>query len=235
MMLLPSAGARADGREEGPIEIEKCQTIDKPGSYKLVNNLFAIRSFPGGGTCLVITADFVTIDLAGFLIGTEFVRAIVAAPSSGQLQGINIRNGAISGTTGDSDVNFVDLTSADGSVVEGLRLRGGFPTPVSSTPANAIAANGIVRGNTVLNFIGGGIVATGIVTGNYLADNLEGIDAGAGSTVIGNTVIGRPLFKGVGIHAVCPSNVSDNTTLNNAGGNLVLDGTGCNNSNNVAP
>jgi hypothetical protein len=35
MMVAPVAGAR----EEGPIEIEKCQTISKSGSYKLVNNL----------------------------------------------------------------------------------------------------------------------------------------------------------------------------------------------------
>ena len=63
IILAPvGASARADGREEGPFEIEKCQTIDKPGSYKLVNNLVATND------CLVITADFVTIDLAGFTI-----------------------------------------------------------------------------------------------------------------------------------------------------------------------
>lgn len=58
IILAPLAGARADGREEGPREIERCQTIDKPGSYKLVNDLtFSATT----GTCLTITADSVTI------------------------------------------------------------------------------------------------------------------------------------------------------------------------------
>ena len=74
-MLLPSAGARADGREEGPTEIEKCQTIEKPGSYKLVNNLTAT------GDCLVITTDFVTIDLAGFLISGSGTGSGILAPA----------------------------------------------------------------------------------------------------------------------------------------------------------
>jgi len=62
MILAPLAGARADTREEGPFEIEKCRTIDKSGSYKLVNNLTA----PANTDCLVITAGFVTIDLRRF-------------------------------------------------------------------------------------------------------------------------------------------------------------------------
>ena len=33
LILAPRPGAYAqDSRQEGPIEIEKCQTIDKPGS-----------------------------------------------------------------------------------------------------------------------------------------------------------------------------------------------------------
>jgi hypothetical protein len=62
---VPWAGAQAqDAREQGPTEIEKCQTISKPGSYKLINNLKAGNN----ADCLVITASFVTIDLAGFTI-----------------------------------------------------------------------------------------------------------------------------------------------------------------------
>jgi hypothetical protein len=35
IILAPRFAAQAqDFREEGPREIEKCQTIDKPGSYK---------------------------------------------------------------------------------------------------------------------------------------------------------------------------------------------------------
>ena len=65
IILAPLSGAKAQDAQEGPIEIEKCQTISKPGSYKLVNNL----TFTGTtGTCLLISADNVTIDLAGFTI-----------------------------------------------------------------------------------------------------------------------------------------------------------------------
>ena len=60
IILAPRAGGQAQDAREGPTEIEKCRTIDKPGSYKLVNNL----TFTGTtGVCLQITADFVTIDL----------------------------------------------------------------------------------------------------------------------------------------------------------------------------
>ena len=60
---------------------------------------------------------------------------------------------------------------------------------------------------------------------------------GEGSTVIGNTATqnGYGSEQGVGIFVECPSNVTDNTAVNNVGVNLVLNGTGCNNTNNVAP
>src|SRR5271169_3467083 len=64
IILAPGAGAR----EEGPTEIEKCQTISNPGSYKLVNNLVAPTTTDPFVPCLFITANFVTIDLAGFSI-----------------------------------------------------------------------------------------------------------------------------------------------------------------------
>jgi hypothetical protein len=171
--LAPVAAAR----EEGPIEIDKCQTISHPGSYKLVNNL----TLSGPGACLTIAADFVTIDLAGFTIeGRE--RGILALPSSSTpLQGIAVRNGSIVSSVG------VDLGSAIGSIVEGLRVvaPGGRGT--------GIIANGIVKGNIAFGegagAGGAAIEATGIVTGNYvLRSRNVGISIGEGSTVIGNTV-----------------------------------------------
>jgi hypothetical protein len=57
IVLAPRGGARAqDRREEIPLEIEKCQTIDKPGSYKLVNNLTFTGS-PNTG-CLISGPSF---------------------------------------------------------------------------------------------------------------------------------------------------------------------------------
>jgi len=94
MMLTPVAGAR----EEGPIEIEKCQTISQPGSYKLVNNLTGPLN--ANGECLVMTTGFVNIDLAGFLIsgsGTGRGAGIsTTPPPAAILGGIAVRNGSIS-------------------------------------------------------------------------------------------------------------------------------------------
>jgi hypothetical protein len=212
--IILASGAHA--RE--PTQLRKCQTISRPGSYELADNLVA-----SGGDCLVITADFVIIDLAGFSITGPGGTGILAAPSSGQ-QRIAVRNGSI---TGFSD--GVDLSRA-GSIVEGLQVFRNFGT--------GIIASGIVKGNTATEtFFGPGIVATGVVTGNYVGGNRDGMEVGQGSTVIGNTVTGS---RSEGLVVRCPSNVTDNTAINNGidlpgHPNITLSGEGCNNTNNVAP
>jgi hypothetical protein len=225
IILGPQAGAQAQNlREEGPFEIEKCQTIDKPGSYKLVRNVVAVTPF-SNTPCLAITANFVTIDLDGFSISTSVGAQVgiqALRPSSGQrLQGIVVRNGSISGFG-----NEVVLVEADGSIVEGLRVFG-----ATGASFVGISANGIMRNNTVTNVTNGiGIEGTAVVTGNYASGNDTGIGINRGSTVIGNTATNNAL---VGISADCPSNITDNTAINN--GTNVIIGSGCNNTNNVAP
>jgi hypothetical protein len=223
VILVPSAGPRAgDAKEEGPIEVDKCQAISQPGSYKLVSNLTLTGAPTASATCLTITASFVTIDLAGFTIAStsEGGTGILAQSSAGGLTGLAVRNGSIS--------NFaagVDLSSANGSIVEGLRIVD-FDMGLAG-----ISANGIVKNNTVTSF-NNGISATGTVTGNYVNDIREvGITTGQGSTVIDNTATGGR----IGISVACPSNVTDNTAVSNYQQNLVLNGQGCNNTNNVAP
>jgi hypothetical protein len=180
------------------------------------------RSGPPPAVCLVITASIVSIDLAGFNIGGgPFVQTAIFA--EGKLHGIAVRNGSISNGVG----NGVDLSSADGSIVEGLRVE---VTGPGSAPG--ISANGIIKNNTVTGSRGTGISATGIVTGNYAFGNrIFNIEAGQGSTVIGNTTTGSEIS---GIVVACPSNVTDNTATGSSQ-NLVLNGEGCNNTNNVAP
>ena len=82
IILAPGAVARE------PTEIKKCQTIGKPGSYKLANDLMAI------GTCLTITTAFVTIDLSGFSIRGNGKGTRILTPTS--LGAITVRNGTIS-------------------------------------------------------------------------------------------------------------------------------------------
>jgi hypothetical protein len=77
---------------------------------------------------------------------------------------------------------------------------------------------GTVIGNTALNNRG---------TGFIVSPGPEGV----GSTLIGNTAANN---GGRGFFVNCPSNLTDNTAVNN-GQNLVLNGEGCNNTNNLAP
>lgn len=235
LTLGAASPARAqDAPDRGPTEIKQCQTISQPGSYKLTDNLTFTAPSTGGitGTCLSITASYVTIDLAGFTIGQlggqqpgNLTMAVAAGENT---TGIAVRNGSVSGFG--SGVNL----EGDNSIVEGLRIDGPCPC------YRGIVANGIVRGNTVsiASAPDGsiGIVATGIVSGNYAYGNRSlGIFVGTGSTVIGNTATDTSPGPGIGIEVSCPSNVTNNTAVNNPGGNLVLYGTGCNNTNNVAP
>ena len=212
-------------------EIEKCQTIDKSGSYKLVRNL----TFSGSsGACLMITASGVTLDLAGFTISGRTnvppTPEITAILGSGDLRGIAVQNGSVSGFW-----IGVDLGSATGSLVEKLRV---FDI-TRTLPATGIIASGIVRSNSVLGPlgtfpVGTGISATGTLTGNYVTGNDTGMSIGRGSTVIDNTATDNRLF---GFFVTCPSNVTNNTVLNNPDGNLVLETSrgSCNATNNLAP
>jgi hypothetical protein len=236
IIFAPVTGARAqDAREEGPFPVEKCQTIDKSGSYKLVRNL----NFSGSsGACLMITASGVTLDLAGFTISgptnAPFFRESTAILGSGDLRGIAVQNGSVSGFQ-----IGVNLGSATGSLVEKLRVFNIIPITSQTTEPTGIIASGIVRSNAVFGPlttfpVATGISATGTLTGNYVTGNATGMLIGRGSTVIGNTATDNRLF---GFFVSCPSNVTDNTALNNPDGNLVLETArgSCNTTNNVAP
>src|SRR5690349_9570108 len=132
--IILAAHGGAQAQEGGPIKIEKCQTINKPGSYRLVNNLTFFTSGHSAGTCLPITADFVTIDLAGFTISRQPVGFGGTAIAAGDnLSGITVRNGSISGF-----FIGVDLRG-QASIVEGLRVIGARPSSLG------IGANGIVK------------------------------------------------------------------------------------------
>src|SRR5271165_3011844 len=168
MIAESSAGApEKDTAQQGPIKVMTCQTISQPGSYRLANNIETAT-----GDCLVITASFVSIDLAGFSISADDGGAIIVPPSSGQLNGIGVRNGSVIASD-----DGVYLGSAFNCIVEGLRVYV-LPAPGGT----GIVASGIVRNNVANGGHGGGISATGIVTGNIAGGGEYGISAGAGST-----------------------------------------------------
>jgi hypothetical protein len=207
--------------QAAPTQITACGTISQSGSYVLDQNLSA-----SSGTCLVIAARQVTIDLAGFTITCESGGFVCNGPGAGiratNGADITVRNGNIVGFE-----SGVDLLGGSGNVVEGLR--------VSAERAGVgIRADGVVKDNEV-SANGNGIIATGRVTGNVVL-SLNGTTMEVtfpGSIVIGNTVLPSSQAP-AGLSVRCPANVTDNLITGNRQ-NLVLEGQGCINTNNVAP
>ena len=193
-ILVPGRGAQAD-----PTAITTCQTINQPGSYKLVGNL----AITGGAGCLIVAADDVTIDLAGFsIIGQQAGAGGIQSVPYLFGHGIAVRNGSISGF-----VNGVALDSATSSIVEGMRVSG---TP--GQQGSGIIAQGIVKGNVVSGMNIGIQAITGTIADNYVENFADGIFAQAGSTLIGNTVINNNATGNTaGLGVTCPSNVINNT------------------------
>jgi hypothetical protein len=137
----------------------------------------------------VVTAGPVTIDLAGFSI-RGFGGVGIRGAST-------VRNGSIVGFG----------IGVEASIVEGLHVFGGCGRPC----AYGISGT-IVKGNVVSNVSAVGITATGVITGNYVFNSDTGFVIGEGSTVIGNTA--TQSFH-TGFFVNCPSNVTNNTVVNN--------------------
>jgi hypothetical protein len=235
-ILARVAGARGQEEEHQAItKINKCQSIDQPGSYKLVDNLDAT------GDCLVITTEGVTVDLAGFAMtgngrGTA-IKHVQAAPRTiPQLRTV-VRNGDIS--------NFALAINLSG-IVEGLRItsnHNGISVGVGIVRGNTVQfnasvgiklADGIVKDNVVVpNQTGISVQEAAVISSNAVQGNQIGVDVtGTGSTLFGNLVDGNTQ---IGLRVSCPSNLTDNTAVGN-GTNLVLnDATTCRNKGNVAP
>jgi hypothetical protein len=237
--------------------INKCTTIAKPGSYVLTRNLSA------AGDCLVVAADFVTIDLGGWVIAGDGSTGAGVTDQGASRRGIAVRDGTITGF-----LACVVLGSTTGAVVEKVRadceeagISAGSDSNVSGNTARALifglsaGSDSIISGNVVTSSDVAIRAGSGsIVSGNVVTQSDFGISAGSLSTVSGNNVgaidqgigVGRgSLVSGNNAHpqsegdepagpafaVTCPSNVIGNT----ATGDLVLNGAGCTNIDNLAP
>jgi hypothetical protein len=240
----------ARGAGAAPTQIQICETISRSGSFVLQRDL----SHVSGGDCLVLDADFITIDLAGFgLIGQGTGTGI---RTTRDLLGIAVRNGTIHGFE-----RGISLSGRD-SIVEEMRVvnnsGGGISADgivrnntVQGNGGVAIQAGGVVTGNIAIDNLTG-IFAVGLVSGNYVANNVHvglvavgtvtgnnargpghnGIQVFAGSTVSNNTATD---LAGAGITVACPANIIGNAAVNNLGGNLVVEGLSCNYIDNLSP
>jgi len=202
-----------------PIPLSECTTIDEPGSYVLTQNLTV------AGDCFVVAADFVTLDLGGWVItGNGTGAGITDSDEGPPLQGIAVRYGTVTGFA--LGVSLVHTIAAVVAEVRAFGNGNGIQVTDGST----------VSGSTAVSNTQIGIFAecACTISGNTAMDNgTDGIIADGGSTVSGNTASGN---GGIGILVDCPSNVIGNTATNSSGSaNLSLLGTDCNDSDNVAP
>ena len=223
---------------DSPKKITRCKTITQPGSYLVTRNLKAT------GDCIVIRADFVTIDLNGFvLVGNEIGDGIT--DDCQEHNGIEVRNGSVTGfNTG------IHLPLSANCVVE--RIRATDNTLVGIHTHDGCTVNGNVasfNGQNGIRADDSSIVSDNVTRGN----GFQGIIAQIGSLVSGNTssrngadgikvdrhclLIGNNAYSNGanGLNVDCPTNIINNTATSNRNANLRLSGNGCETTNNLAP
>jgi hypothetical protein len=190
-----SCTALAPAAYAAPQGINNCRTITQPGSYVLRDNLAA------SGDCLVIQADFVTIDLDGFVIAGNGTGAGITDRNVAQ-RGITVRNGTIAGF-----FRGIDLDGSQGVAVERVRA--------FSNAGHGILAGrlSLVTGSTASeNGIGISVEAGSTVLGNTVGRNQIGIAGNIGTSVINNTSRNN---SSIGVSVSCPSLVLGNTATAN--------------------
>jgi hypothetical protein len=215
-----------------PQTLNNCRTLTEPGAYVLGRNISS------NGDCFVVGADFVNVDLDGFVVsgnGTGFAFVEQAGPAR---RGFTLRNGVGTGFNGG-----VSMTAASATVIDRMTF--------TANTGVAIAAGDMVSvSNSMLLNNGAGMQlgSRALVSGNTVNQNaFNGISAGIGSSVIGNAVgqnglNGIALGEGgllvnnisrnntrVGASMECPATAVGNTLSNNLVANLAQPGEGeCN-------
>jgi hypothetical protein len=224
----------------GPQQIRRCGTISRSGSYELGRNLDAV------GDCLVITADYVTVDLGGFTVsGNTTGRGIVALiDGETDRKAITVRNGMVR-----SFATGVDLSNAVLAMAERLTVSENSDTGVSvggwaqvrdclaqgngtgiSTGASTVLTRNVATFNTGIG------IRTGYnctVIENIAQENgIHGFQVSNGSNVFSNT---SSAHLGAGFQVSCPGNLMGNTaSFNSPAYDLSSPGL-CNFVNNVPP
>jgi hypothetical protein len=183
-------------------------TISQPGSYRLSGNLTVADT---NTTAIMITANYVNLDLNGFTISGPLVcvGAPVTCTGPGQVAG-PLGSGVFVRGNDSSVVNgFIHGMGGTGLVFAGA----GLGAYVEKVHSNSNGGNGIE-------------VTTGIVTGSTANDNqFSGIVVGFFGTVSGNTAA----FNGtVNFLLNCPTAMIANSAFANPPAvNVSTNGTGC--------
>ena len=209
--------------------LNKCKTLTEPGPYVLVKNIDA------AGDCFVIAADFVDINMDGYVVsgngtGSAFLEQLAAGR-----QGVTIRNGTIRGFSSavfmvnsaitvekvNASANtFNAISAGDTSTVRNCQVLGNGGAGVS------LGQRAMVTGNTVNANNGTGVfVGLGSsVIGNAVGRNVVGISTAEGALVVNNVSRNNSSY---GIVMDCPGAAIANTTSNNLGDNFRQSGGTC--------
>ena len=211
--------------QDGVQAIGACTVIDKPGSYVLAKNITAtyrdLKSVAAERTpaCIVIVADFVSLDLQGRTIagpGWPTDKDVVGIYSTGDISGktpiaTHIRNGCV--TKFERGIAF----EGAGHTVEGVRVAGNGAG--ISMDGDGIRVKDVVAVSNwwgILSFGGNGQsvehcqVNSNLGHGIYQWPDSERLSLG--SRIVGNTVSGNALY---GIYAHCPSVILQNMVYKN--------------------
>jgi hypothetical protein len=223
-ILSASAAALA-----APQVLNNCRTLNEPGAYVVGRNLNA------NGDCFVIAADYVNVDLDGFVVsgngtGSGFVEQLAVGR-----RGFSVRNGVVTGFA-----NGLFMGNSSAMVIDRMHF-------TANSAAGVRAGNMVTVSNSMFLNNGTGLALDqrANVTGNTVNDNTAGgISVGIGGTVIGNAV-GRNGGNGISLsegglvantvsrnnanHGVmmdCPGTVVASTVSNNLGFNVTQPGLG---------
>src|SRR5688572_19293578 len=229
LALCLVAALAASQAVAAPRVLNNCTTLNEPGAYVVGRNLAAT------GDCFVIAADFVNVDLDGFVIsgngtGSAFVEQLAVGR-----RGLGVRNGVVTGFA-----NGVFMLNSSGMVIDRMHftnngtigIRAGNMVTVSSSmffnngAGISLDQRAAVTGNTVNDNAGGGISAGlgSTVTGNAVGRNAgNGISLAAGG-LVANTVSRNNANHGVMMD--CPGTVVSSTVSNNLGFNVTQPGLG---------
>ena len=142
-----------------PAKITNCpRTITQPGIYEVQGSLDSV------GTCILVQADSVTIDLNGFRIrGNGTGSAVIDAPS---VRGTAVRNGTVS--------NFENAIQIEVGSVDNVNSFDNANVGILVT--SGAVRNSRAEGNA--NDHGIAVGGRSLVTGNISLRNRTGISAG---------------------------------------------------------
>jgi len=198
LLVLGGPGVLTPAAAATPIS--QCMNITEAGAYELVQNL-QISNY---GDCLMVQADFVTIDLKGYAIYSSY-RYGTAIGGFGR--GLVVRSGTIYNV-------YTAIRGGDGLVVEQMRIVSnstGVDGGMGAMTSSVVVKDSVFSDNNQW----GVSLSTGVVTGNSFTRNGTGVMSGgtypygngAGSVTIANNAFSQ---NNVGIQAQGPASIQNN-------------------------